>query len=385
MKLLPISKASRIEVVDAIRGFALLGVLISNIPVAPPETISGNGDSVLTFLTYLLIDKKFITIFSILFGFGFYTQMSRAEESKINFKRYFVIRMLLLFIIGFIHSYGIWNGDIIMSYALGGLLLLLVRKLSLNKLLLLVILFNVLLTGFFFIANSVFGWQVYNYDSALVNEHSIAPTFARYLEINFIINPWSNFFQDIPITLVFTFGNMLLGFILGKISFFHFQAKTRKLTAWFIVLGSILGLIASYIYYKLSVGELNLDLPLLWVPFYISAGVILQSLFYISVFLILYRYTKTQKILSLFTFVGRMALSNYILQSLFYLLLIYHFTHLFQLFGKITVGQTYLIAAGIFALQTILSYSWLKKHSQGPIEYIWKKFSYSSAKSINKK
>lgn len=384
MSLQPVSKVSRIDVVDAIRGFALFGVLISNIPIASSETISGNWDSTLNFLTHFLIDKKFITIFSILFGFGFYNQMSRAKENNVDFKRYFIIRMILLFAIGCIHSYGIWHGDIIMSYALGGLLLLLVRNCSLKKLLLLAILFNVLLTGFFFVANSAFGWQVYGYDSALISEHPITQSFSRYLVINFIINPWTNFLQDIPITLVFTFGNMLLGFILGKIAFFHFQPKARKLSVYFIALGSTIGLIASYVFHKIMVGELELDVTMLWVPFVMAAGMILQSLFYISLFLILYKYTKARMILGLFSIVGRMALSNYILQSIFYLLFIYHCTHLFQLFGKITIGQTYLIAAGLFIFQTMLSYLWQKRYSQGPLEYVWKKISYKSANTIIK-
>lgn len=292
--------------------------------------------------------------------------------------------MVLLFIIGCIHSYGIWNGDIIMTYALGGLLLLPVRKWTLKKLLLLAILFNVLLTGFFFIANSAFGWQVYDYDYALDKEYPVTPSFARYLVINFIMNPWTNFFKDMPITIVFTFGNMLIGFILGKISFFHFKANSKKLAYYFIVFGGTIGLIASYVYHKVTVGELELDLPLLWVPFLIAGGMILQSLFYISLFLFLYQSIRTKKILSVFSFVGRAPLSNYILLSVFYLLLFYHCTHLFQLFGKITRGQTYLIGVSIFVLQTILSYFWQKRYSQGPLEYVWKKISYKSANTIIK-
>ena len=110
MKLQPISKGARIDAVDALRGFALFGVLLANIPIAGPETITGQMDSVLTFLSNFLISQKFITAFSILFGFGFYIQMTRAAEKNINFRSYFLIRMGLLFLIGVIHSYGLWNG-----------------------------------------------------------------------------------------------------------------------------------------------------------------------------------------------------------------------------------------------------------------------------------
>ena len=94
---------SRIEVVDSLRGFALLGVLFANIPYGGDPPVAGIFDESLTFLLDLLISKKFITLFSILFGFGFYIQMSRAEKTGINFRKYFIKRMSLLFLIGTIH------------------------------------------------------------------------------------------------------------------------------------------------------------------------------------------------------------------------------------------------------------------------------------------
>ncbi|MCX2720094.1 DUF418 domain-containing protein [Lentiprolixibacter aurantiacus] len=380
MKLQPISQGARIEAVDALRGFALFGVLLANVPYAGPETISGQWDTVLTFLSNFLISKKFITAFSILFGFGFYIQMTRAEEKGVNFRNYFLIRMGLLFLIGLIHSYGIWNGDIIMSYALGGVFLLLVRNCSLKKLILLAILFNVILTGIFFIGNSALGWQIYDYDYALDKEYPITLSFARYWVINFIMNPWTNFLKDLPITLVFTFGNMLIGVILGKLDFFRLSEKARRLSTYFIILGGTIGIASSYLFHKITIGDIELDLPLLWVPFVLAGGMILHSLLYVSVFVRAYQHSKFKSVLVFFKSVGRTALSNYILQSVFYLTLFYHCTHLLQLFGKITMGQTFLVALLLFVIQTGLSYLWLKKHSQGPLEYIWKKVSYGMAK-----
>ena len=102
-------------------------------------------------------------------------------------------------------------------------------------------------------------------------------------------------------------------------------------------------------------GDLELDIPLLWVPFVLAGGMVLQSLFYISLFVRAYQYIKSKKILQFFNSVGRTALSNYILQSIFYLILFYHCTHAFQLFGKITMGETYLLALLLFGLQTLMS------------------------------
>jgi uncharacterized protein len=77
-----------------------------------------------------------------------------------------------------------------------------------------------------------------------------------------------------------------------------------------------------------------------------------------------------------FEFVGRMALSNYILQSIFYLLIFFYCTNGLKLYGKLTLTETYLVAIALFIFQVFFSKWWLKKHSQGPIEFLWKSLVY---------
>lgn len=384
MEFKPLTNRARIEVVDALRGFALLGVILANIPFEETGGLAGKLDSQMLFLYHFLIDKKFITIFSMLFGFGFYIQMKRAEATNIGFTRYFTIRMLLLFAIGCIHTFVIWNGDILRAYAFGGILLMLIRKWPLKRLLITALLFNVLLTGIIFIGNSALGWQVYNYDYALATERVYTTSYFRYLAINAIMDPWVNFLKDMPITLVFTFGNMLIGFILAKLDFFHLPQKLKRTSNWFILLGSTLGLSSSYVYYKIVIGELDLSLPMLWLPFVVVTGMIFQSLMYISVFTRLYHYDGFKKTLHYFTFVGKTALSNYILQSVLYVVVFFHCTQTFQLLGKLTIAESFLFAFAFFVFQTIISHFWLRKHPQGPLEYIWKKMSYGLAKPSRK-
>jgi uncharacterized protein len=102
---------------------------------------------------------------------------------------------------------------------------------------------------------------------------------------------------------------------------------------------------------------------------------VLQSLFYISAFTQLFQSKSWQKILSLFAPVGKMALTNYVLQTLFYIILFFHWTGL-QLYGRLTITETYLLAIGLFALQVLFSSWWMKRHEQGPVEKIWKKLAY---------
>ncbi len=377
----PTNSSNRIEVVDALRGFALLGVLYANIPIGGNPPIVSAYDEIIHFLFNFLISKKFITIFSMLFGFGFYIQFSRAQKKEIDFNSYFLKRMGLLFLIGCIHSFVLWNGDIIMSYAFGGVFLLLVRNWSVKKLVSLAVVFNVVLTGVVFIGNSALGWAVYDYDYALITDFALTNSYWEYLKINWITSPWVNFLNDMPLTLFFTFGNMLIGMILGKINFFNPEKGLKPLKRWFVILGVILGIPASYYFHLVMTGNLELDLPLLWVPFAIIVGMLFQSLAYITLFVELYRVLFIQKVLSGFKYVGKTALTNYLSQSVFYLIVIYHCTNLFQLYGKISEPETYLLASLFFILQSIISYFWLKRWRQGPIEYWWKRMSYSTIKN----
>ncbi len=377
----PTNNSNRIEVVDALRGFALLGVLFANIPFGGNPPIESAYDETIHFLYNFVISKKFITIFSMLFGFGFFIQFSRAKGKVINFNSYFLKRMGLLFLIGCIHSFVFWNGDIIMSYAFGGVFLLLLRNWSVKKLIILAIVFNVILTGATFIGNSALGWAVYDYDFAIITDLSLTNSYLEYLKMNWITSPWVNFLNDMPLTLFFTFGNMLIGLILGKINFFNAENGLKRIKIWFVILGVILGIPASYYFHLIMTGNLELDLPLLWVPFAIIVGMLFQSLAYITLFVELFRVKFIKKILSGFKYVGKTALTNYLSQSVFYLLVVYHCTNLFQLFGKLSEPDTYLLAALFFILQSITSYFWLKTWSQGPIEYLWKKMSYSTIKN----
>jgi len=374
--LKPVEKQNRIEVVDALRGLALLGILLANVPYA--ENTYPGSDRTLNFLFHILIDKKFTTIFSILFGFGFFIQLKRAEEAGINFTSHYFKRMLILLVIGCIHAYLFWFGDIIRNYAICGMALLIVYKWSSKKILITGIIFSVFLTATTFIANSAIGIQ-YSYDTSIVKDHPLADSYLRYLWINARIDPFVNFIQDSPITMVFCFGNMLLGFWMARSGFFQQLSKFSSLRKKLIIIGLLSGLTASYAFWLVTNGKLELTFTLLWLPYLIVAGMLLQSLFYISAFMSLYQTGWAKKALSIFAFVGKMSLTNYLLQTVFCLLVFFHWTNGFKLFGKITLTQTYLFAILFFAIQIMISRLWLKYKDQGPIEATWKNLSYKSS------
>jgi uncharacterized protein len=142
----PIPAAQRIELLDALRGFALLGILLANIHYFAGWTFM-DADAraalagvamaqVENFLFLLLIDGKFYTVFSFLFGIGFALQLDRLQSRTPQALRIYVRRLLALLLIGVIHLCLIWDGDILALYAVTGLVLLLLRKVSDRQLLL---------------------------------------------------------------------------------------------------------------------------------------------------------------------------------------------------------------------------------------------------------
>ena len=123
----PTTAKERHVILDALRGLALLGIALANFPEFALWTFlsadeqqamkTAGIDEVVRYLQYLLVDGKFYTIFSLLFGVGFSLILSRHPVSL------FVRRMLILAVIGFCHLMFIWSGDILLLYACGGLLL----------------------------------------------------------------------------------------------------------------------------------------------------------------------------------------------------------------------------------------------------------------------
>ena len=144
-QLTPTTEKQRYIILDALRGFALLGIGLANFPEFALWTfLSGDeqnamptaaADHVVRFLQYLLVDAKFYGIFSILFGIGFSIILSHAEERGSSGIRLFYRRMLVLLGFALVHLLLIWSGDILCLYAVVGMLLPLLRRLSDKKLL----------------------------------------------------------------------------------------------------------------------------------------------------------------------------------------------------------------------------------------------------------
>jgi uncharacterized protein len=136
----PITSLERVELIDAIRGFALFGVLLANmvwltqeVPMTPERLAAlptASIDHVVKHAVTFFIDWKFITLFSFLFGLGFAVQLIRAEERGQQIIGTYARRLAVLFVCGIVHASLLWYGDILTFYAMLGFVLILFRKAS---------------------------------------------------------------------------------------------------------------------------------------------------------------------------------------------------------------------------------------------------------------
>ena len=262
-------------------------------------------------------------------------------------------------------------------YAICGIMLLFIYKLRPKTILVLAVVFSVPLTAIVFIANSALGLQQYTYDYSIATRIFTVSTYLEYLRYNFTLDPLVNFVQDSPLTLVSCFGKILIGFWLGMKGFFFKPLEHKKLMKKWMIAGLLIGIPSSVGYWAVTKGLIELDLPLLWVPFLLAGGLVLHSLLYIAAFIKLFFSNSWQKLLFVCAPVGRMALSNYLLQTVFYLLVFYNWTLGLNLYGKLRLLESVILVMLFFFLQVLLSRWWLSKFSQGPIEYLWKRISHS--------
>src|SRR5579862_7662965 len=133
----PITASERILYIDILRGMALFGILAANMRgFNAPESVYGNikvlfhgrADLIAQAFIDIFIQGKFVTLFSFLFGLGFAVQLTRAEARGTKFMSFYPRRLAALALFGLIHGILIWWGDILLTYALAGSLLLLFQK-----------------------------------------------------------------------------------------------------------------------------------------------------------------------------------------------------------------------------------------------------------------
>lgn len=402
-KLKPIDDLNRIAFLDVLRGMSIFFIFTANIPFfsglwffqpdSPVRQINWASDATLSFIHYVLVDGKFYSIFSLLFGIGCAIQYNNALARGKSFASFFTKRMVWLFIFGAIHLILFWAGDILTLYALLGFVLTSFVAKS-NKTLLItaaiLILFPIMnwsfmhFTGLYY-PNIFFNTQtdIYQYFNFKLVEMNgeLMPDFQSYLlntsVADFFKMNFGNAFVRVGMILnegrVFkVFGIFLIGLWTGRkiINDNLLTQKTfLKQVFWIgLVWGLPFNLFRGYLEFFGQRNTLNeflhtLSYALGTVPLALSiaAGIALVCL-------------KYPTVLAGFKPVGKMALTCYLSHTLIGIILFYGFG--FNLAGKFGFTVIMIFAICIFVLQIILSKLWLQYHNQGPLEWLWRKLLY---------
>ena len=384
----PTTAKERHVILDALRGLALLGIALANFPefalwtflsADEQQAMTTAGiDEVVRYLQYLLVDGKFYTIFSLLFGVGFSLILSRHPVSL------FVRRMLILAVIGFCHLMFIWSGDILLLYACGGLLLPLFIRLKDRTLLTVAVALIVLPVGLDALtefAGIDFARPFYdawwaeaarqgiteeNFATWLRDANSYPQMFA-FLCQGACERLWE-FVEGHRLPKVV--GLFMLGYLIGKhrlyarleemllgkvcFSAFAVGVPMSILYAWSATQGHPRGLTVHSLLYAVSV------LPM--------------ALGYVTAVCLWYHRRPSGKLFTSLAAPGRMALSNYISQSLVGVLLFYGLGFgLGCSFGLVYVELTAFV---VFVLQIVVCKWWLHHFRFGPLEWVWRMLTY---------
>jgi len=385
-------KAPRINSIDALRGFALAGVVLVHMVeqyIAGPapegfmEGINSLPDQIVQGFLQIFFAGKFFALFSILFGLSFSIQMKSADDKGINFAGRFLWRATLLFVIGYIHQL-FYRGDILTIYAVLAPFLIPFYKIS-NKWLLIT-------AGFIFlgiprfISFLIFGGEsVTGVHSMMDSNHELVKQYIDTIQNGSILEVFkANAFYgmltkiDFQVSFLgrfyYTFGYFLIGLWMGRIGLFRDLASYAKpiknVMLWSIV-GFLVSIVIMVTTFALAPQPVdNTSLPfVLGMNFYDWINVFMTAIILCG-FLMLYQRTAWEKRLSFFAPYGRMALSNYFFQSVVGTFIFFGWG--LGYLGQIRSLYLFMMALLIIILQTLFSKYWLKKFKYGPLEWLWR-------------
>ncbi len=401
----PTRPEARATLIDALRGFALFGVCLGNLSVAfafwdYPGTAELTPawrlatDETAAFLYHALVDGKFYSIFSLLFGLGFALQLMRRTDEALALRLY-RRRLRILMVIGGVHLALFWTGDILFFYAVMGLIMFRMRGLDDARLLRWIVLLTFLPVVFYLplllspvVTLAAPFWIIGTGVAELLGYTGNTPTFMydhlgnggwlEFFQINFG-GIWWRFadltFTGRPFKVLAMF---LLGMVIGRHRPWeqiepHLPLLRRTL-GW----GLALGLPASLA--LAAVSNQDAYYSGTWHGVLESAlyavGVIPLALAYTAGFVLLWQRAAWQRVLVWLAPTGRMALTNYLMQTLIGITIFYGIG--FGLAGR--VGATWLapLALAILVVQTIFSQWWLARFRFGPMEWLWRSWTYGS-------
>ncbi|PLR78880.1 hypothetical protein CU633_03565 [Bacillus sp. V3-13] len=373
----------RITSIDIMRGLAILGIFLVNMMsfhspilyIDPLQWWNDPADKAVYILIDVFAQASFYPLFSLLFGYGLVILRERLLARQAKFAPIALRRLFLLLVMGIIHAFLIWHGDILITYAVLGFIALLFLKLSGKAL---------MLTGtlLYIIANLMFGiliigmvlfipggeLSMYDHASAALSQQTYKE--GSFIEITvqratdwYAVNNFETFFLMLSSILPL----FLIGAGAAKLKWLEqpdeHKQKLRKILLVTLISGLLIK-ISPYLLGRNMASEYVQDF---------FGGPLLAISYALMVALSARRKTAAKFLMPLAA-VGRMSLSNYLLQSIVSTLIFYSYGLGF--YGDISLAGGTVLVVFIFAFQMIISQIWMKHFYYGPFEWLWRSFTY---------
>jgi uncharacterized protein len=398
----PIALGERIDVVDVLRGLAVGGILIGNM-----QWFSGNGmlpqeiaaalpalDRATLFLIHFLVEGKFYSIFSMLFGFGFALQIARAEERGDAKAAVFKRRLFWLLIIGLLHAYLLWAGDILSVYAVMGFVLLLFRRksdASLLKWAFWLMVVPIVSYTLLYLAFRTFappeaiaemqagGAERFRQTIALVSQGSYVSILTGF-NLEYVAGRYMGLIFGMRLPKILAM--FLIGLYIYRRGVFHDLDAHRPFIRKAFIYSLVLGLVGNALFAWFAGSESPFPPSALAIVGVIGYAFGVPSLAIAIASFVALMWPAWKRALSILAPVGRMALTNYIMQTVICVTIFYGYG--FGLYGRLGLFQVILIALAIFASQIVLSTIWLRYFKFGPLEWIWRQLTYKQRLGIRR-
>jgi uncharacterized protein len=404
----PYLKSERYEFIDLLRGFALLGILMVNMPIMNSPFVAQHGELALWenpvnktahWIILFFFTGKFYTIFSMLFGIGFYFFLRKADETGKSVLPVFRRRLFWLLIIGILHVVLLWYGDILVFYALFGFIMMLFRNKSNRTLiiwavviLLIPVTLTILFTLFINLAMSIpeaaagmqEGFAQAKENMRIMTENALAiypsGSFAEIISIR--LQEYSNVMGG----LLFFFPNVLAMFLVGMVlarkRVFENLEASKPFFKKLLFISLPFALIGNFMlaHFGFKSGYTSVD----WNTFGFIVGQAIggpaMSFVYISLLAHCYYNGYFKKLSLMVIKTGRMALTNYIMQSVIATTIF--FSYGLGLYGKVNVWQGMLLTVLIYIIQLVWSEYWLNHFRFGPMEWLWRTLTYGKKQKM---
>ncbi|MEC2111235.1 DUF418 domain-containing protein [Bacillus stercoris] len=377
----PVSLRERVHFLDIVRGFALLGIIIVNyfLIVDSVKGFEMASNDVLHNLVSWFAEGKFVTLFSFLFGVGFMIFMDRAAHKVDSPNKLFARRLSILLGFGILHITFVWVGDILAFYAVSGFLLLAFYKRTAKTVLrwiIALIVFQFLTPVFTMLYNIIntAGSKNLNFSEFTLFSH----TSLTYMES--ISTRWTDMVTMAASSFPMIY-SMFLMFLLGlyfvKMEFFKDMEAKKPIWKRIWIISTIAFLItqSSILLDMFNFSDISSVLG--------QNGGLTGSMFYMSTFAMLFLYVpQLRGPMMIFTKVGRMSLTCYLLHSIIGTVLFLRYG--FGLADHIQSAGTFMFSLAVYFVLMIFSTLWLRRFKYGPMELIWRKLTYGKVSERSK-